>query len=102
MTNRDYQPVATSLLFAVMVLALVSCLAGCSTPVPVIAKFPNVPADLLEKCPQLKTIDGETTTFSKLTETVNANYSQYYICANKSDSWIEWYNTQKKIYESVK
>jgi len=77
-------------------------LTGCSTPVPIIAKFPDVPADMMQKCPQLKTIDGETTTFSKLTETVNANYSLYYQCANKNDSWIEWYNTQKKIYESVK
>lgn len=85
-----------------LALSLVLLLSACGTPVPIIAKFPDVPADLLEKCPQLKTIEGETTTFSKLTETVNANYSQYYICANKSDSWIEWYNTQKKIYESVK
>lgn len=85
-----------------IVCAILLCLTACSTSVPIIAKFPDVPADLLEKCPQLKTIDGDTTTFSKLTETVNANYSQYYICANKSDSWAEWYRTQKKIYESVK
>jgi len=85
-----------------LVLITAVMLTACSTPAPVIAKFPNVPAELLEKCPQLKTIEGETTTFSRLTETVNANYTQYYICANKSDSWVEWYNTQKKIYESVK
>lgn len=102
MTKRDHQPVATFVVFAIIAISLVSCLAGCSTTAPVIAKFPDVPADLLEKCPQLKTIDGDTTTFSKLTETVNANYSQYYVCANKQDSWAEWYNTQKKIYESVK
>ena len=102
MTQRDHRPVATFVLFAIMVITIVSCIAGCSTPVPIIAKFPDVPAELLEKCPQLKTIEGETTTFSQLTETVNANYAQYYICANKSDSWSEWYRTQKKIYESVK
>ena len=77
-------------------------LSGCGTAVPVIAKFPDVPQEMLEKCPQLKTIDKETTTFSNLTNTVTENYTQYYVCANKSDSWIEWYNTQKKIYESVK
>lgn len=85
-----------------LTLSFALLLTACATPVPIIAKFPDVPADLLEKCPQLKTIDDETTTFSKLTETVNANYTQYYICANKSESWVEWYKTQKKIYESVK
>ena len=101
MTRRDHQPVATFVLFAIMVIVVVSCIAGCSTPVPVIAKFPDVPTELLEKCPQLKVIEGETTTFSKLSETVNSNYAQYYLCSNKADSWAEWYNTQKKIYESV-
>ena len=86
----------------ISVFLFVFALTGCSTAVPVIAKFPDVPAELLEKCPQLKVIEGETTTFSKLSETVNSNYAQYYLCSNKTDSWAEWYNTQKKIYESVK
>lgn len=87
--------------FVIILLLVVFVLVGC-TSVPVIAKFPDVPSAMLEHCPQLKTIDADTTTFSKMTETVTSNYSQYYICADKSDSWIEWYNTQKKIYESVK
>lgn len=90
------------LVFGTLLGLLLLVLTGCSTPVPVIAKFPDVPAEMLDKCPQLKTIDKETTTFSNMTTTVTENYTQYYICANKSDSWIEWYNTQKKIYESIK
>ena len=86
----------------ISVFLFITALTGCSTAVPVIARFPDVPKELLEKCPQLSTIEGETTTFSKLTETVNSNYTQYYICSNKNDSWAEWYQTQKKIYESIK
>lgn len=99
---KDQQRLSSLIVLSIAVMITLAMCSGCTTAVPVIAKFPNVPPELLEKCPRLKTIDGETTTFSNLTETVNANYAQYYICANKSDSWVEWYNTQKKIYESVK
>jgi hypothetical protein len=83
------------------VVALLLCLSGC-TSIPVERNFPEVPAILLEKCPQLKTIDTETTVFSTLTKTVVQNYSTYYECAVKHDAWIDWYQTQKIIFESVK
>ena len=67
-----------------------------------IAKFPDVPPQLLEKCPQLQKIQKDNVSIVDLTGTVIGNYTTYYECAVKSDSWIEWYNTQKKIYESVK
>jgi len=84
-----------------LVLAVVLMLSACSN-VPVIAKFPDVPAQLLEKCPQLQKIEKDPVSIVDLTGTVVTNYTTYYECAVKSDSWIEWYNTQKKIYESVK
>jgi len=39
---------------------------------------------------------------SDITKTVTANYNTYYECALKHDAWIEWYQTQKNIFESVK
>ena len=28
------------------------------------------------------------------------NYILHYKCSDKNDSWIDWYTTQKRIYES--
>jgi hypothetical protein len=84
-----------------LLIGIVALLAGCSTTVPVKRTFPEVPAVIMEKCPQLKTIDTETTVFSVLSKTVTENYTTYYECATKMDGWIEWYTKQKAIFESV-
>ena len=76
-------------------------LVGCSTTVPVTAKFPEVPERLMQKCPQLQKI-GEESKLSDITKTITNNYTTYYECAVKGDAWIEWYQTQKHIFESVK
>lgn len=85
--------------YLIVIVAL--SLTACSTTVPVTAKFPNVPPLLLEKCPQLKTISSDTTTLSNMTRTVVDNYTTYHECAVKNDAWIEWYQTQKIIFEKV-
>ena len=85
--------------YLVVVFAL---LTGCSTVVPVTAKFPSAPATLLESCPkELKAIEGTKVTIIDLTKSIVENYETYHLCADKSDSWIEWYNIQKKIFEEV-
>lgn len=84
-----------------LIIPVLILLTGCTT-VPVERKFPKAPAVLLETCPQLKTIDTETTVFSTFTKTVVQNYTTYYECAVKHDAWIEWYRKQKKIFEEVK
>lgn len=83
-------------------LILVSALliAGC-TSVPVAMKFPDVPADMLVACPDLKPVP-ETTKLSEVLPTVVDNYSQYYTCKDNVDSWIDWYTSQKKIFNSIK
>ena len=82
-------------------LIMVLILAGCSTTVPVISKFPESPKYSLQSCPQLQTLkDGSK--LSEVATTVTINYSTYYDCAVKNDAWIEWYKIQKHIYESVK
>ena len=87
-----------------MRLALLSLIAvtlvGCTT-VPVARKFPEAPQTLMEKCPELKKL-AEDAKLSDVARTVVENYTQYQHCTNKSDAWIEWYNSQKKIFEEVK
>lgn len=82
-------------------LLLVLMLVGCSTTVPVTAKFPEPPKYSLQTCPELQMLkDGSK--LSEVATTVTINYSTYYDCAVKNDAWIEWYQIQKHIYESVK
>ena len=81
-------------------LILVLMLTGCSTTVPVTAKFPE-PPKYTDKCPQLVKLKDDTK-LSEVATTVTINYSTYYECAVKNDAWIEWYQTQKRIFESVK
>ena len=76
-------------------------LTGCSTVVPVKAKFPDVPERLMVKCPQLEKM-SETPTLSDVAKTVTNNYTTYYECATKHDGFVEWYNIQKNIFESIK
>jgi hypothetical protein len=75
-------------------------LAGCLNT-PVSRHFPDVPEDLKVACPDLKTVEP-TTKLSEVVSVVTKNYGQYQECQIKVDSWIEWYNTQKQIFESVK
>jgi hypothetical protein len=85
----------------IKILLCALALSGCSTVVPVKAKFPDVPERLLVKCPQLEKV-SETPKLSELATTVTNNYTTYYECAVKHDAFVEWYNIQKNIFESVK
>jgi hypothetical protein len=76
-------------------------ITGCSTTVPVVAKFPEVPEKLLQKCPQLEKLSDQPK-LSDISRTIVNNYTTYYECAVKTDSWIEWYQAQKSIFKKVK
>jgi hypothetical protein len=84
--------------FKIIVLTLL--LSAC-TAVPVDRKFPSIPTELTQACPDLKLINP-TTKLSDVVDIVVTNYGQYKECQVKVDSWIDWYNTQKQIFESVK
>lgn len=77
-------------------------LSACSTVVPVKQDFPIAPEVLLEKCPDLITVEDGKTSMRDMLKVVVQNYATYYQCAEKSQGWQEWYKEQKKIYESVK
>ena len=88
----------------IIVLVLAVSLAGCSTSTPVKRNFPDAVPALQEKCPGLSTVESTSgaVSITDLLKTVVKNYGSYYECANKVDGWNEWYNTQRKIFESVK
>lgn len=75
-------------------------LTGCLTT-PVKRNFPEVPQELMEACPDLKTAP-ETEKLSVVLKVVVDNYGQYHECKIKVDTWVEWYKTQKQIFDSVK
>jgi hypothetical protein len=85
-------------------LAPILLLTGCfsRTTVVVDTKWPNVPNELKTHCPELKLLDADDQKLSSLVSTVGSNYTEYLLCKNRVDSWIDWYNDQKKIKESVK
>jgi len=88
----------TKLLALLLTLALV----GCSTTVPVPAKFPQAPGTIVqEPCQDLKQFQDEAK-LSDEAKTVTVNYSEQYICAVKLDAWQRWYREQKVIYEGLK
>jgi hypothetical protein len=76
-------------------------LSGCSTTVPVTVKFPEAPKELMTTCPDLKQTPP-TSKLSDVLQVVTDNYSQYYECRVKLDSWIEWYKTQRTLFEEIK
>jgi hypothetical protein len=86
-----------SIVIAFLAMSLVACVS-----VPVQRSFPKVPAELMVSCPPLQVMDPETTRLSDVVQSVVANYGQYQACDNKIDTWIEWYRTQKTIFDSVK
>lgn len=88
-------------LFVLTIFIILAFLAtGCSTVVPVTAKFPEVPERLLVKCPQLEKL-GNDPKLSDVSKTVTINYTTYYECAVKHDAFVEWYKIQKDIFDKA-
>ena len=82
-------------------LLTAAMLTGCSTVVPVTAKFPEPPGKMAqERCPQLQQLKADPA-LSDVARTVTMNYSTYYECAVKADAWQEWYQIQKRIFEGA-
>lgn len=77
-------------------LALIS---GCSSNGPIVrAKtFPEPPNNGLSKCANLQLLPNDAKT-QDLTNVISNNYESYHECAIKNNTWIEWYQKQKEIY----
>lgn len=84
-----------------LLLTAVLILSGCSTA-PVVMKFPEVPEALMQQCEPLDKVPADTKQLSTTAEVVIKNYGKYHVCRIKVEEWQEWYQSNKKIYESVK
>ena len=75
-------------------------LIGCTT-VPVVQQFPAVPPTLTIPAPTLKeTPTGSSA--SQIFDIVIDNYGTYNEVAARLTGWQQWYEEQKKIFDSVK
>jgi len=84
-----------------IILLAIAMLAGCSTTTPVVRNFPDAPSAMMEACPKLETLQ-DSVKLSDVAKTISGNYAAYYECNVKNDAWIEWYQQQKRIFDSVK
>ena len=84
---------------ALLIAAVV--LTGCQS-VPVAPKWPDVPKEMLESCPDLKTVDPKNDKLSTIVDTVADNYKEYYGCKDKVSDWATWYKSQQKFWETLK
>ena len=75
---------------------------GCSTTVPLRQSFPQAPIELLTPAGNLTPPDPNKKSLTDMLENVNENYGKYYDLQQKYNSWIEWYNSNKKIFDEVK
>jgi hypothetical protein len=81
-----------------LVLVCVLFFSACSTVVPVKQDFPVAPQILLERCPDLLTVDDGKNSLREMLKVVIQNYATYYQCAEKTHGWQDWYAEQKKIF----
>jgi hypothetical protein len=100
MRDQDQGIVSSLMIFAIVVI-LVLAIAGCSTAVPVTAKFPEAPGKLAtQPCTPLQKLP-DNVKLSDVSKTIGTNYTSYYECAVKVDAWREWYEIQKYIHEGA-
>ena len=99
--HRDQRQVSTLTVLGIVVLFVLAMCAGCSTVVPVTARFPEPPGrGAMTPCPALEKLKDDAR-LSDVARTVTINYSTYYECAVRTDAWQEWYQIQKIIHEGV-
>lgn len=86
----------------VLAIILALSLSACTTMVPVTAKFPAPPGTVAQTpCAPLQRLTADAK-LSDVAKTIADNYTEYYVCAARVETWQEWYEKQKAIYESIK
>jgi len=88
-----------------VVLLTAITISGCGMMaklIPAKPQWPEVPKELTEKCPDLKTIEGNQIAVTDLLKRVVENYTLYYECSLKNDGWNDWYVKQRDLYNKVK
>jgi hypothetical protein len=90
---------------SIITILLLLSLTGCNflaKPVPVKRNFPEAPAELKKMCEDLMQIEPGKNSITDMLKVVVHNYTLYHECSNKVEGWNEWYEAQRKIFESVK
>jgi hypothetical protein len=86
----------------ILAILLLVAVTGC-TSVPVAVTFPDVPEQLKEKADNLSPLDtSKKVQLSDIVENANENAGKYYKLKEKYEAWQQWYDAQKKIFDSVK
>jgi hypothetical protein len=99
--HRSQSQLSALITVIVLLLFVLAMCSGCATSVPVVAKFPGPPGQsYLQACPNLQKL-SDTPQLSDVSRTINTNYSTYYECAVKLDTWIRWYGEQQIIFKST-
>jgi hypothetical protein len=99
--HREQKQVSTLLVMGIVVLFILAMCSGCSTVVPVTAKFPEPPGrGAMTRCADLQKLKDDAR-LSDVASTVVTNYGTYYECAVRADAWQEWYEIQKRIFEGA-
>lgn len=98
--HKKQGQVSTLILVGIFVMIIVASCAGCSTVVPVTAKFPDAPVSASERCSELQEV-AKDAKLSELATVVSNNYRLYYECAVKVETWQEWHQKQKEIFDKV-
>ena len=83
-------------------LPLIFMLSACSTAVPIVAKFPDAPAELMAPAPELTPLLPDTTELSVMIDNANENYGSYRELRVRYEMWQEWYREQRKNWETIK
>lgn len=84
-----------------IVLASIALLSACQS-VPVARHFPAQPETTKERCKPLELVPAGTTQLSTALGTITKNYGNANECIIKDETWQEWYDKQKEIFDSVK
>jgi hypothetical protein len=93
--------VSTLIVVGIVVMFVLAMCSGCSTVVPVTARFPAAPGQIyLQACPDLQKL-SDAPKLSDVSTAVSVNYSTYYECAVKLDTRIRWYGEQQIIFKST-
>ena len=89
----------------ILLLLITFILSSCAyfkQPVPIVPKFPDPVPELMIKCNDLKTVQGEKVTITDMLKVIVENYTLYYECSTRVEGWQDWYTEQRKIFENIK
>lgn len=87
------------LIIAVMLVSLFGCASNKAT---VKINWPDAPAELMAPSEDLVPLETDQILLSDLLDNANTNYTKYYILKDKYDTWQQWYNQHKQIYQDAK